>query len=465
MIGILLVSYGSREACIAEALVRSQERVRLFIADRQRNPFNVRLSEQTGGDHVVIPDLNVDDILKFVKRNEESIDFGILGPEGPGMMGLRDRIEAETKIKMICPTLSFFVERSKVEQRRIIAEACPHANPEFRVFSPNEYRSVDDVKRAVNEWLDEIGDEVVVKPDAPATGKGVGVWGDHFSSREEMFEKFFFPNFERGAVIVERRLEGEEFSLQFLTDGKHIVPTPAVRDYKRSFEWDKGPNTGGMGSYKDTGDVLPFMSEADWSEALEIGERIHRFLGGPNGNPGLRGVMYFGFICTADGVKVLEINSRWGDPEVMNVLTVLDDDFVEVCQRMIDGNLRRLRFRKEATVVTYAVPLEYGGYAKYSGPKPVDISEAEKLKERYGDRIRIYLGSVEEKDGRMFALSSRAVAVVGIAGSLEEARRISLEGIRKIDGPLRHREDIALPEHIHRSVQHMRILRSRSQIS
>jgi len=220
-----------------------------------------------------------------------------------------------------------------------------------------------------------------------------------------------------------------------------------------------------MGSYKDREETLPFMSAADWREALEIGERVHGFLSGPYGNPGLRGVMYFGFISTADGVKVLEINSRWGDPEVMNVLTVLEDDFVEVCLKMIDRNLGRLHFRREATVVTYAVPLDYGGYARYSGPKPVDISDAERLREKYGDRIRIYPGSLEVVDGRMFALSSRTVAVVGIADDLEEARRISLDGIRRIDGPLRHREDIALPEHIERSIMHMRRLRAKSQVS
>jgi phosphoribosylamine--glycine ligase len=465
LIGVLLVSYGSREACIADTLARSQERVRLFIADKQRNPFNLRLTERTGGEHVVIPDLNLEDIVRFAKKHEDSIDFGVLGPEGPGMKGLRDRIEAETKVKMICPTFSFFIERSKVEQRKVIAKACPQANPEFRVFFPADYSSVEEVKRDVYDWLDEIGDEVAVKPDAPATGKGVGVWGDHFSSREEMFEKFFIPNFEKGPVIVERKLEGEEFSLQFLSDGRHLIPTPAVRDYKRSFEWDRGPNTGGMGSYKDREEILPFMSPADWREALEIGERVHGFLSGPYGNSGLRGVMYFGFISTAEGVKVLEINSRWGDPEVMNVLTVLEDDLVEVCLKTIDGNLGRLHFRKGATVVTYAVPLDYGGYARYSGPKPVDISDAERLREKYGDRIRIYPGSLEVVDGRMFALSSRTVAVVGIADDLEEARRISLDGIRRIDGPLRHREDIALLEHIERSISHMQSLRSKSQVS
>jgi len=459
LIGVLLISYGSREACIAEALAKSNEKVRLFIADKQKNPFNVKIAEKTGGEHIVIPDLSVESIVNFAKKHADRIDFGILGPEGPGLKGLRDKIEAETNIKMICPILRFFIERSKVEQRHVIQRVCPKANPKFKVFSPADYRSLMEVKKDVFDWLDTIGDAVAVKPDAPATGKGVGVWGDHFKSREEMFEKFFLPNFEKGSVIIEEKLDGEEFSLQFLTDGKHIVPTPAVRDYKRSFDWDKGPNTGGMGSYKSIGEILPFMDDEDWKEAIKIGKLVHDSLAGPSGNPNLRGIMYFGFIATADGVKVLEINSRWGDPEVMNILPILIDDFVEVCYRMIDGNLQPLRFQEKATVVTYAVPLDYGGYAKYSGPKPVNLSEAEKLREKYGDNIRIYPGSMEVRENQTFALSSRTVAVVGIAESLEEAREISLEGIRKIDGPLRHREDIALPEHIQRSITHMRKLR------
>lgn len=454
-VGILGISYGSRFACMADSLSRSDHDVRLFIADKQGNPFNMRKAEETGGKHVVIPDLNVDDITKFAKKHENEIDFGVLGPEAPGMNGIRDMIEKETKIKMICPTVEHFIERSKVEQRKLIEGIIPTANPKFKVFNPRDYGSKSEVKKAVYKWLDEIGNEVAVKPDAPATGKGVGVWGDHFTSRESLFEDYFLPNFEKGAVIVEKKLEGEEFSLQFVSDGEHLVPTPAVRDYKRAFDWDLGPNTGGMGSYKDKGDLLPFMRKSDWKESLEIGEKIHEKLKGAKRNPDVRGVLYMAYTITKDGVKVLEINSRWGDPEAMSILPILKDDFVDVCLKILDGKLKKLDFEDKATVVTYAVPLEYGGYANYSGPKKVDLRRAEKLNEKYGDNLRIYPGSMGVRNGENYALGSRTVAVVGVAGTLEKAREISMEGIRKIDGPLRHREDIALPEYINRSKKHM----------
>ncbi|MEM2874472.1 MAG: ATP-grasp domain-containing protein [Candidatus Hadarchaeales archaeon] len=457
-VGVLGISYGSRFVCIAESLCRSSQKVRLFIADKQRNPYNLRMAEETGGEHVVIPDLNIREIVKFANRHSREISFGVLGPEGPGMNGVRDAVERETGIPMICPTRRCFIERSKVEQRELIERIAPKANPRFRVFYPEEYKG-GEVKEAVWRWLDRIGDAVAVKPDAPAAGKGVGVWGDHFSTREEMFERYFMPNFKAGPVIVEEKLEGEEFSLQLLSDGKHLVPTPAVRDYKRAFDWDQGQNTGGMGSYKDGGNLLPFMSERDWNEAIEIAERVHEALKGGESNPEVRGVLYMAYILTSDGVKVLEVNSRWGDPEVMNVLPLMKDDPVEVCFRMLDGGLRKLEFEELASVLVYAVPLDYGGYAAYSGPRRIDISQAEALREKYGERMRIYPGAVEVRDGELFALKSRAVGVLGISETLEGAREIAMEGIRRIDGPLRHREDIALREHVERSVERMRRLR------
>ncbi|MEM2282422.1 MAG: hypothetical protein QXH26_02590 [Candidatus Hadarchaeales archaeon] len=458
-VGILGISYGSRFACIAECLAASEQRVRLFIADKQRNPFNLRLCEQTGGAHAVIPGLRVDGIVEFAKKHQAEIDFGILGPEGPGIEGVRDALERETGIRMICPTQAYFIERSKVEQRKLIERAVPKANPRFRIFDPADFGSEEEAKKAFYGWLDEIGEEVAIKPDAPATGKGVGVWGDHFSSREEAFTQFFWPNLQKGRVIVEEKIEGEEFSLQFVSDGRRLLPTPAVRDYKRAFDWDLGPNTGGMGSYKDRGNLLPFMSQRDWEEALEIGERIHEVLKGREYNPEVRGVLYMAYIIGKEGVKVLEINSRWGDPEVMNVLPLLKQDLVEICFQWLEGGLKRLDFQELASVVVYATPLSYGGYSTYTGPAEVRMEEAERLKQEFGDRLRLYPGSMEVRDGKYYALGSRTVACVGIGEDLTQARKIAYSAVRKIDGPLRHREDIALPEYIQRSILKLQRLR------
>lgn len=161
---------------------------------------------------------------------------------------------------------------------------------------------------------------------------------------------------------------------------------------------------------------------------------------------------------TGKGAKILEINSRPGDPEILCVLPVLKSDFVDVCFRMIEGNLSRVECDAKATVVTYAVPMDYGGYrVKYSGDRRVDLSAAYALQEQYGDNLRIYPGSMElREDGHTYALGSRTVCTVGIGEDIAEAREISLDGIRNIDGALWNRGDIGAEHHIERSVGRMR---------
>ena len=119
------------------------------------------------------------------------------------------------------------------------------------------------------EWLDELDNQAVVKPDKPALGKGVGVWGDHFANREELFEHFM-SNFQYDSVIIEEKIDGEESSCMGFCDGKHFITLPDTRDYKRAFDDDKGPNTGGMGSYKDVTDYLPFLTAAEREQETRV---------------------------------------------------------------------------------------------------------------------------------------------------------------------------------------------------
>ncbi len=454
-VGVLLVSYGSRAAAIADALCRSENYdVRIFDADKQKNPF---ILEKAAAQEI---GLDTEKILNFAKKHRDEIDFGIVGPEGPIIDGIRDVVEKETKIRMICPAKEYAIERSKVLQRHLLEKCCPDANPRFKVFDPKDRPGKDELRKDVWAWLDELENNAVVKPDAPATGKGVGVWGDHFSTREQLFAHFL-TCYEHGAVIIEEKVEGEEFSLQFFSDGKHLIATDAVRDYKRAFDGDLGANTGGMGSYKDAGNRLPFMDQKDWDDALEIGKKIFDELKGDGDSPSLRGIpLYMAYTCARDGVKVFEINSRPGDPEMINLLPVLKDDFVDVCFRMLDGTLTGLNFARKASVVTYAVPMTYGGYRKkFSGDNKVDLSKAYELGKKYHDSIRIYPGSMELRGKETRALGSRAVCAVGIGDDIEDARNISLDGIASIDGALWNRWDIGSEGHIKKSIEHMKSLR------
>jgi len=458
-VGILVISYGSRAAAVIDALNRSDDyKAYFYVADKQKNPFNAKHAKK----HLVIPNLDVGKICDFVEANKNEIDFGICCPEKPIIEGVRDVIENKFGIPMICPTQEYAIEGSKVLQRRLLEECCAEANPRFKVFHRREHGGASAMKDAIWKFLDEIGNEVAVKPDRPTAGKGVGVWGDHFITREQLFEHSW-SIFDSGSdVIVEEKLEGEESSFQAFCDGKRLAVLPDTRDYKRAFDADLGQNTGGMGSYKDNKDWLPFMEKRDREEEEKLVQKIFKKLRGNGSNEELRGIpFYVAFMHTAKGAKILEINSRPGDPEIQNVLPVLKNDFVDICFRVIEGNLSRIECEEKATVVTYAVPMDYGKYrVKYSGDKLVDLSGAYALQEKYGDNLRIYPGSMElREDGHAYALGSRTICTVGIGKNIEEAREISLDGIRNTDGALWNRGDVGAEYHIKRSVERIKELR------
>jgi phosphoribosylamine--glycine ligase len=465
-VGVLIVAYGARETAIIDVLNRSPNyKVKMFIADKQKNPFNLQKAKE----HVVIPDLDIDEICKFTKKYKDEIDFGIVGPEKPIIDGIRDLVERETRIPLICPTKEYAIEKSKVAQRELLQKIAPETNPRFKVFYPEEFHTEEAVKHELFRWLDELDNQVAVKPDTPAAGKGVGVWGDHFTTRKELLEHFL-ANFKHGPVIVEEKVEGEESSFQALCDGKHLVPLPETRDYKRAFNGDKGPNTGGMGSYKDVGDVLPFMPSQNREAEVQVANKIFKDVKRTTArNTALLGMpFYMAFIHTKYGPKILENNSRPGDPEIINVLPLLKDDLVDMCFKIIEGSLTKVELEKKASVVTYKAPPTYGGYIDVFKGKvkqneidtAVDLKEAEKLTMKYGDNIRVYPASLELKDNQIFALRSRAVCVVGIGDKIQEAREISLEGINAIKGGgLWNRSDIASRGHINKSIQHMQLLR------
>src|SRR3989304_8716794 len=162
--GVLVVSYGARETAMVDAFARSpNHKVELYIADKQRNPFNFEKAAK----HVVIPDLNIEEICKFAEVNKDKIDFAMVGPEKPIIEGVRDLVERRTGIPVICPLQEYAIEASKVQQRLLFQEITPEANPRFKIFDPEDYKGTD-VKKAVYSWLDQLENKTVVKPDKPA---------------------------------------------------------------------------------------------------------------------------------------------------------------------------------------------------------------------------------------------------------------------------------------------------------
>ncbi len=440
-------------------MLRSESyRPELYIVEKQTNPFNKARAKE----HVVVPDLSLREITRFASRFRGSIDFGLTDNEDFVVSGGRDVVEKEAGVPMVCVSRQYAVEGSKADQRKLFEDIFPEANPAYRVFDPKEYPSPQDALSDFRRFASRV-DGVVVKPDAPARGAGVGVWGSDFHSDADT-SAFFLNALSKGRVVVEEKVEGEESSFHAFSDGKHFVPAPLTRDYKRSLEGNRGRLTGGMGSYRGEEARLPFVGRADWEHLMAAEEKAFRRWKGRGSQPGLRGiVLYDAIMHTKRGFKVLERNSRGGNTEVVNLLTTIADDFVDLCHRILDGTLRKITFRHEASVVTCAVPLGYGADPpEPSRPGSVQLAAAYEISSKSGGRVRVFPMDVREQDGVSLIGSSRTVAVAGLGETMEEARSNSLRGVAALSGPLRWRDDIASVEDIGRSTTHMRALRRAS---
>ena len=456
-VGVLVVSKCLSSAAIVDTFLRSEKYTpEFYIAERQANPFNVERAKE----HKIIPDLGITEIAKFAKRFAGKIAFGLCDTEDFVVAGGRNLLEKEAKIPMVCVTKKYAVEMSKAAQRLLFDKICPAANPRYRIFDPNQYASerdaVEDLKAAIKEM-----NQPVIKPDAPARGAGVGVWGSDFRTEEET-ERFFLNAYSKGRVVVEEKVAGEESSFHAISDGRHLCITPLTRDYKRALDGNRGRLTGGMGSYRDATERLPFLTGAEWSEIVSAEERAFRKWKGRGSNPGLRGIVeYDALMHTGSGFKILERNSRGGNTESINLFTTLEDDLADVCYRIIEGTLRELRFRKQASVVICAVPRYYGtSESPRSSDGEIGFARAMTLQREHDQNVRIFPMDVRVSGGKTIHGTSRCAAAVGIGDDIEEARGFSLKAVQQIGGDLRYRMDIASEEDIRRSCDHVKALRA-----
>lgn len=458
-VGILIVSKCLSSPAIVDAFSHSENHAcEFYVVEKQANPFNLARAKA----HAIVPDLDVREISKFAKKYGASIDFGFTDTEDFVVRGGRDILEKEAGVRMVCVTKEYALEGSKADQRLLFDEICPEFNPRFKVFDPAKYSNVENAVADFKGWAGDVR-SVVIKPDAPARGAGVGVGGSEFQTEDEM-AAFFRGVYSKGRVVAEEKVEGEESSFHAFSDGEHFVPAPLTRDYKRALDGDRGGLTGGMGSFRDRRPFLPFVRESEWEAIVNAEESAFRKWKGRGSNPGLRGiVLYDAMMHTGKGFKVLERNSRGGNTEVVSLLTTLADDFVDVCFHILDGSLKGMRFREEASVVTCVVPPSYGmGGNKNQVVQALDISRANGLAKERPAGCRIYPMDLRLEGGMTLAGTSRSVAAVGLGEDLELARERSLEIVKAIVGPSRWRGDIGSKEDLLRRSAHLDALR-RSQ--
>ncbi|HOW57527.1 MAG TPA: phosphoribosylamine--glycine ligase [Smithellaceae bacterium] len=440
MTNVLLVGNGAREHALAEAILLSKENSRLFSFMKANNPGIAKLSEKTkAGNYSDLPA-----IVNFARENK--VEFAVIGPEDPLNNGVVDAL-AQAGIAAVGPTKSLArLETSKSFTRNLVSKYNIPGNPQFKVFNATA---------GLEAFLDEL-EGIVIKPDGLTGGKGVLVQGDHFVTKQEALSLCKQILAESQSVIVEEKFDGEEFSLQCLCDGKTVVATPLVQDHKRRFAGDSGPNTGGMGSYSCPDHLLPFLQPQDLAEGLAITQKVAEALLAETGSP-YKGVMYGGFIATKKGAKLLEYNARFGDPEAMNILPLLKTDFVEICRHIINGTLDKLKieFEHKATVCKYVVPRGYGLPASH----PDAASSRARIAIGDVGKARLYYSSVDQRADGLYLSSSRAIGIVGIAGTLQEAEKIAQDGVKAVQGPVACRTDIGTQELIQKRIDHMKKLR------
>jgi phosphoribosylamine--glycine ligase len=392
------------------------------------------------------------------------VDLAVIGPEDPLCAGLVDRLRQECGTACFGPDRAHArIEASKSWARGLVDRHGIEGNPRHRVFR-------QDGSNEIGAWIRELG-HFVVKPDGLTGGKGVRVSGEHLGSVEEALAYAEQLLSEDGIVVIEERLEGEEFSLQTITDGTGIVHCPIVQDHKRAFDGDTGPNTGGMGSYSMPDHSMPWLTDEDVNDARRLNELVVKALGEELDGP-YRGVLYGGFMATEEGVRLVEYNARFGDPEGMNVLPLLETDLVELCWSVATGTLEadRTTFEHKATVCKYVVPAWYPGAAPSgattglrsdlrpaTAPMTIDADEVQSLLEE--GSVQLYWASVNLGSAGVTMTGSRALAVVGIGETLETAEARAENAASLVRGPVRHRHDIGTAELLRRRCEHMERLR------
>ncbi len=436
---ILIVGSGAREHALAKALHRSPQQPEIYCCASSNNPGIRNLAKGYW-----IGDIcQVEAVSKQARQWQ--IELAIIGPEAPLEQGLADELWAHA-IPTIGPKKKLAqIETSKAFTRNLLKKYHVKGSLEYRVF-----QGMADVQ----EFLQHLGhDGYVIKADGLMGGKGVKVAGEHLHSFQEALQ-FCQELTDLGhSFVIEEKLVGQEFSFLCFSDGTHLVPMPLVQDHKRAFDGDKGPNTGGMGSYSFANHRLPFLSDTDIASAFHMNESIIDALTAEYREPYI-GILYGSFIATKSGVQLIEFNARFGDPEALNVLAILESDFVRICQQMVTGDLSHeaVRFANLATVCKYAVPQGYPDEPQKNVEITIDAVQ---------NREQLYLAAVNEEDGKLLATGSRAVAVVGVADNILAAEKIAEAEIQRIQGPLFHRQDIGTRELINRRIHQMQELRQR----
>lgn len=411
---ILVIGSGGREHALYWKLSESPQTEQIYAIPG--NPGMGASAAIALDDHAAI--------LRFVKEHE--IGLVVVGPEVPLMNGLVDELEA-AGIRAFGPHANAAeIEGSKSFAKDLMKKyGIPTAR--YEVFTAAE---------PARAYIRQEGAPIVVKADGLAAGKGVIVAmteQEALDAVDAIMEDHSFGD--AGArVVIEEFMEGEEASLLAFTDGTTIRPMISAQDHKRAYDGDRGPNTGGMGTYAPAPVMTPEMTERAVEEILKPTIAAMAKEGRT-----YRGCLYLGLMVTADGPKVVEFNARFGDPETQVVLPLLDSDLVAIMCACADGTLADVPIRwKDGAAV--CVVLASGGYPGHydKGQEIHGLADAEAM------GALVFHAGTAMKDGKLVTNGGRVLGVVGRGADISSAVDAAYAAAAKISfKDAYYRKDIA----------------------
>jgi phosphoribosylamine--glycine ligase len=416
---VLVVGGGGRENALSSSISLSPLLKELYVT-----PGNAGIHKI--GEAVPIKAEDIESLLKFAK--DKKIDLVVVGPEVPIVKGIRNIFEGEG-INVFAPRKEVsFLEGSKVRAKEILKKyGIPTA----------EHRSFSNFEEAKN-YIEKIDGPYVIKADGLAAGKGVSILERRDDAIKTLEEYMIYGKFGESSkkVVIEEYLEGKELSVFVVSDGNTWKFIGDAKDYKRVFDNDRGPNTGGMGSISP----VPFIDD---KRREIIFEKIVEptFYALRRENLRYEGVLYFGLIWTDKGPMVLEYNVRFGDPETQVLVLRYDFDILELFMRTVKGELKGFDPKLKENYAVTVILASKGYPGKYErGYEISGIDEAEKL-----DGVIVFHAGTVIKDGKILTNGGRVLNVCGVGRTLTEARERAYRGVKEIkfDG-MHYRKDIGL---------------------
>ncbi|MGC8667753.1 MAG: phosphoribosylamine--glycine ligase [Chthonomonadales bacterium] len=424
---ILVVGNGGREHALVWKLAQSPHAERIYCA-----PGNAGIAQLAECINLKATDL--DGLANFAAT--QKIDLTVVGPEAPLIAGIVDRFEARG-LRIFGPSTDpARIEGSKIFAKELMTRYSIPTAAFWRCDTPGE------AHQHIHAYFSEHpepGARLVIKADGAAAGKGViiaaGEDEAHCVADDMMVRRVFGAAGER--IVLEEYLEGEEASIMAFTDGETVVPMPPSQDHKRALDNDEGPNTGGMGAYTPVPVIPPTTVDTVLQTVLCPAVQAIRDLGIP-----YKGVLYAGIIVTPHGVRTLEFNCRFGDPETQAVLPLLESDLIEIMDAVVNSSLEGLdiRWRSAASVNVVAAS---GGYPdRYETGKPITgLDDA--CRDDPEDCMVFHAGTRED-DGIIVTAGGRVLGVTALGADLRQAVDRAYRALGRIhfEG-MHYRHDIA----------------------